>query len=282
MIIEEAFEEFIKYLKVNGRTSDVDLMCKDFINQTQLVDISNTFDLTLDTKDFDIKNVCNPFKYTFIKSSLTHKTHLMNNDTEAFLFLMDSGSPCKYHSGLLFFNNNTIVSDFNFDIIQEKNSVSIISAKPINDVFNMNLESRLKSAIKGILNTLEKISYSTHDLYKTSSRKMVFKNRAKKEKIKVEKPIYIYLNKKDSEIKVKSMSDYKCRNIERLFSWNVRGHWRRLDDPRKRGKNSEGKYIVEGYTWVKPHICGNKDLPPKQQTYIVIDKNKELLNGTNP
>ena len=36
---------------------------------------------------------------------------------------------------------------------------------------------------------------------------------------------------------------------------------------------NDKKFDIE-LKWVKPHICGNKDLPPKQQTYIVIDKSK--------
>ena len=80
------------------------------------------------------------------------------------------------------------------------------------------------------------------------------------------KPIYIYTNK---AVNVNKAQRYSRGNpVEYCHCWPVRGHWRRLDDPKKRGKNPDGEYVIEGMTWVKPSVRGNKDMPLKQRTYI--------------
>ena len=80
------------------------------------------------------------------------------------------------------------------------------------------------------------------------------------------KPIYIYTDRK---VDIKIAQKYSRGNkVEHCICWPVRGHWRRLDDPKKRGKNVNGEYVVEGMTWVKPTVKGNKNAPLKQRTYI--------------
>lgn len=274
MLIEEAFQKYIKHLNIlkpkNDKKFDIEL--KELTETTQLIDISDIFDSKI--TNIKIKNIAIPFKNTFIKIKNNPFMICGHAMTHFFIIQEIEDEVGVYYGGIVIYQDTNIVMKISCKIEQQLDDVKIYFFE--NGYFDENRHSigRAIETIKQVLAALEKISYSTHDLYKTSSKKMVFKNITKKKKIKLEKPIYIYLNKKDSETKVKTISDYSDRKIERLSSWNVRGHWRRLDDTRKRGKNSEGKYIVEGYTWVKPHICGNKDLPPKQQTYIVIDKSK--------
>lgn len=274
MLIEEAFQRYVKHLNIikpkNNKKADIKI--KELAETAQLVDISNICESIKNNSK--IKNVTIPFECTFVKVK-KFPTMIQGHAMEDFFIIQESKDEVGvYYGGILIYQDADIVMKWACKIEQHIDDVKIYFFENGYLDKHRYLIERTQEEIKEILAALEKISYSTHNLYKTSSRKIVFKNITKKEKIKTEKPIYIYLNKKDSETKVKTMSDYSGRKIERLFSWNVRGHWRRLDDPRKRGKNSEGKYIVEGYTWVKPHICGNKDLPPKQQTYIVIDKSK--------
>lgn len=48
--------------------------------------------------------------------------------------------------------------------------------------------------------------------------------------------------------------------------WGVRGHWRLAAGL---GKDREGNYTVSGYTWVVPHVRGNKEAPFIEKTKIL-------------
>lgn len=49
-------------------------------------------------------------------------------------------------------------------------------------------------------------------------------------------------------------------------AWEVRGHWRRTEGL---GKNREGTYCVDGFTWVIPHLKGDKNSTPINQIRVV-------------
>lgn len=48
--------------------------------------------------------------------------------------------------------------------------------------------------------------------------------------------------------------------------WFVRGHWRKTDTL---GKDREGNYSVEGFTWVTEHVKGPEDAPLVKKTRVV-------------
>lgn len=50
----------------------------------------------------------------------------------------------------------------------------------------------------------------------------------------------------------------KERNIDWSHRFEVRGHWRKIETV---GKDREGNYCVEGFTWVKHHARGPEHLP---------------------
>lgn len=125
--------------------------------------------------------------------------------------------------------------------------------------------------ISRLLKLLNTMSHKTHDLYSVkATRAEYYRKKLTKETIKVERPVYIYLNK-NRVVRDTPLVLYKGRKIEREISWLVRGHWRKLDAPNKRGKNAQGEYVIEGFTWVKPHVCGNKDIPVKNRVHIVLE-----------
>lgn len=49
--------------------------------------------------------------------------------------------------------------------------------------------------------------------------------------------------------------------------FEVRGHWRKTTG--SIGKNREGEYVVQGYTWVKAHVKGPEDKPVIKKTRII-------------
>lgn len=58
------------------------------------------------------------------------------------------------------------------------------------------------------------------------------------------------------------------------FSWEVMGHWRKLENESSLGKNRNGEYIVEGYTWVIPHVKGQGEL--KKKVRVLKGENNEI------
>jgi hypothetical protein len=74
----------------------------------------------------------------------------------------------------------------------------------------------------------------------------------------------IYLSDKPRE----QVSYLRDRNdLTQLESWYVRGFWRRMSGT---GCNRQGERVVEGFTWVKPHVRGNKGATlPASKTYKI-------------
>lgn len=62
------------------------------------------------------------------------------------------------------------------------------------------------------------------------------------------------------------------RSIDWSHRWLVRGHWRKIDTL---GKDREGKYCVNGFTWIKEFEKGPENLPLVKKVRIVNDKTKE-------
>jgi len=84
------------------------------------------------------------------------------------------------------------------------------------------------------------------------------------------KPIYIVLDKKKSNINYNYSNIEKQGRLEYNFAFPVIGHWRRLSDLYKIGKDREDNYAVEGFTWIKSHIRGDKNSPIIQRERIII------------
>lgn len=62
-----------------------------------------------------------------------------------------------------------------------------------------------------------------------------------------------------------TQTSFGSKNIEWTYSWEVRGHWRRLKDIRATGKNRNGELKIKGFTWVKPHQKGEGELMKKDR-----------------
>jgi hypothetical protein len=65
------------------------------------------------------------------------------------------------------------------------------------------------------------------------------------------------------------------RTINWSHRFEVRGHWRKSDTL---GKDREGNYCVEGYTWVVPHTRGPEELPLVKKVRLVADSSVNSLS----
>lgn len=84
------------------------------------------------------------------------------------------------------------------------------------------------------------------------------------------KPIILVLNN-DKEADKKAQR-YKRRGgrIQYAFSWVVRGHYRRLHNPKSIGLDRNGKRCVQGATWIETYMKGDENLPLLRRERIVI------------
>lgn len=80
--------------------------------------------------------------------------------------------------------------------------------------------------------------------------------------IKVVKPIYYVMNKKEETEKRNYNRIKPLGHLAFDHSFKVRGHWRKIN-PHTYGKNRQGEYVVTGITWVKEHTKGEGDLIKK-------------------
>lgn len=287
MLVEEAFKIFMENtLKepINKSKKNHDL-CVEVYAKTQLIDLSAVYlcnegieanPLTMNIYEApdkfttttelsgDCKEVNLPFEACFFK--------LYGASSEAkdpsYLFIREY-APQEYTGALLVDIPDKGILKSVFYISEDKLSFILLKG-----VFpENNTEYALKtlgSKITRALIVINKLSPKNHNIYKVAPVKTEYlRKKITKEVIKVQRPVYIYLNKNEKENKVNPTKNYRPERIERNFGWLVRGHWRKLDNPHKRGKDSQGNYVVEGFTWVKPHICGNPEFVDNK-TYIVM------------
>ena len=293
MLIENAFKEFtIEVLKETKNKKDYDY-CIDTYSTTQLVDISGVTDLA------ELASLTDKYKPEFVKDkdnnrmisiALPKSQTIMLPFDECFIkvFQRSDNDTSNIRSVFVFiheiFNliySGTIITyattghilKIPFHITPNLKGLiltldfSCLRNDLSDDVMQKTISNLLRSII--IMNaTLARLNSKNQYIYKVNPTKPEYlRKKLSKKSIKVERPIYIYLDKNNNISR--THSSYSDRTVTRLSSWIVRGHWRRLDNPKKRGKDSNGNYIVEGFTWVVPHTVGNSH-EIKNKTYIAI------------
>jgi hypothetical protein len=105
--------------------------------------------------------------------------------------------------------------------------------------------------------------------YKTEVAEVIYKiptNR--KNQYKKESRSVIYLSsKKCNTPKTITIGSQVCKLTCRFM---VRGHWRKLNDASKLGKDRAGEYATVGFTWVTEHERGDKEAPIKSQVRVCL------------
>ena len=200
------------------------------------------------------------------KTSMFLRDYSINIITGCFIYDFDYGIlklPFtiynKYDKSCeVIFNSNGIIDKFVEDM-ENKNHAKIIQCI-LNDVIE-SLQILQKMHNQIIL--IDEIEKPKNKYYRLKSTK---------ETIKItQKPIYIILEESKHKKKYKSIADIKTQgNITRCFSFPVMGHWRRLQNKNKIGKDKHGNYNIQGFTWVTPFIKGDKSMPIVRKEHIVL------------
>ena len=148
--------------------------------------------------------------------------------------------------GLYRFANSLRIKKYGENIVEEAIKVGL-----------MTLVANIYFALVK-LNNLPKHSVATD-----TPKKAEYYTRKHASTIKVIKPIYYVLDKKEEK---NPISFKRIRPLGQCcfdHSFLVRGHWRRIN-PNTYGKNRSGEYVVTtGFTWVKEHTRGDGDLVKK-------------------
>lgn len=255
MLIEKNYSIFANFLNKMWIHKQY-LFLKEFIDldRTPLVDMSNI--TTVADADFLLE----PFNCNFNEIELPFEDayYKLNSDLDLFMYFK------RYvYKGELSYIAIIEIYPGKFVLLSD------LSCFPINfDDYGEELEKVCRACLFIFLKGCQVLTPQKTFLYKTNPIKIRLQKTNKKH-YNIEKPIYIFCDEKTTS---KIISNYAKTYgpLERSISWYVRGHWRKLDNRYKRGKNAQGEYVIEGYTWVKPCIKGNRDMKPREKTYIAL------------
>lgn len=131
----------------------------------------------------------------------------------------------------------------------------------------------MKHDIYAIIKVFEKLNKKTILIDEPMQNKATYYRYKDKSKgsLKVNtRPIYIVLDADKKAKKIKYDNISRQGILRRDFSFPVIGHWRKLTDNRHLGKDRQGNYNIQGYTWVNAFIKGNKEKSLIRKERIVL------------
>ena len=280
MLIEDFYKEI---LKETGKSKLIDSY-SIYMDQAQLIDLTdlepvNPYKEIMVNKEFPDPKVQQfrvnpahnldieaPFDTCFIKWA---NMDLPDDDSGEMYVLLHDDPAVPERSLAVAFVKTTDMLDVQGFILSKDGF--IYAMKPMDRPNDTELNGYMLDMIIQCIATLKKCNKKDVNLYITSPPKGKGVKIKGKFKDISNKPIYIYTNKSVNVTKAQSYS--RGVPVEYCHCWPVRGHWRRLNSAKARGKNPNGEYVVEGLTWVKPSVRGNKDMPLKQRTYIARENN---------
>ena len=251
MIIEDALQEFIKADKMLKTNADINF------KECQLVDISYFENELEENALFTL-----PFEEFFCKDEYKKQ----DKSNEIYCYIKEIKP--DYIQVYAFFTTfkNYIIARYYINPFTRK----IYNIDAYDDETKPFVVWLQKLSANIVLKACS-ISPKKTDILKTQAKRILLKNKdGKKEKFK--KPIYIMIGKNNTTIKYSVEKTYY--KTEHIKSWAVRGHWRKLENSTKRGKDAQDRYIVEGYTWIKSYIKGNKENISKN-IYIVENETEQ-------
>lgn len=254
--------------------------CIDIYSKTALFDFSNIYQSELNFKQyFMLYSKDKSYKIDNFQPSLICESMFIKLNETTSLFLRD------YKYNII---TGCYVKKLNDNNILKLPINIVISFLLNNTVININaINSELQSQLKQYENELQylfcDVENTLNIIHKLNTKVVLYdepienkasyyryKNKSKGTLKVPARPIYIILDK-EKHIKKNNYSYiHKQGKITYNFSFSVIGHWRKLSDENKIGKDKHGNYNIKGYTWVKSFIKGDKNLK-------LINKERILL-----
>ena len=235
-------QEYISKLEIQNDNLKIELEKQKEEIHYNVIRIKNTWILP-----FNFNNL--PFSNQFIK---------INDD---FAFFLKEHNP-EVITASIFLNYGKIVGALPITLYIPESTI-IIEEKLVNETEKYLGKEFLENIIQMITNILDALKIlSKYAILVDKNEKMkpeyyTFKDKSKKTIKVTNRPIYYVLDKKDYEKK-----NYEIKAIGKLeysHAFKVRGHWRRIDE-KSIGKDRNGDYKVEGFTWVTDYIKGDGEL----------------------
>ena len=285
--VTELFKQFCKerHAEDKGRNHDVlqeiyaktelfdlSFLPKDLSSLSNIIDTINTTfkdNLTTVTATHEVfKNVSLPFENQFIKIGVAKDdiNALFVREYEPSIltgtiytvtpkgFVINTPFTIDTNIGKLSFDLKGDLDYFNF-IMEKKDRTEENEWKFIRGIG--------KVVLGLLLFTLNAIcNLPKHSVATDTPKRADYYTRKHGSTIKVVKPIYYVLDKKEEKNPVSFKRIRPLGNCCFDHSFRVIGHWRRIN-PKTYGKNRNGEYIVTGMTWVKEHMRGEGDLIKK-------------------
>jgi len=140
-------------------------------------------------------------------------------------------------------------------IVKDDNEVSITwyNHDNLSSEEDIKYYHRYILAVKEMLKSLNR--KNTYLAKEKTGRSKAMRKGKKKTYIEI-KPLTYVLPKKIYEERPTSLGT----NIDWSHKFEVRGHWRKINTI---GKNRNGEYCIQGFTWIKEHIRGEGELIKK-------------------
>lgn len=285
MSVTELFKQFCKerHAEDKGRNYDTlqeiyaktELFDLSFVpyNDSPMIYFSKKLNFASIEKDF-FKNISLPFESQFAKMNETGEDKVEREEDGVlvgdfyvnYCVFMREYAP-NIITGTLYCCDRSVLLNMPFTIKTEEGKLTIdltgfedyIGWEGKEAHFNEELSNHFHLIIKAIkcLTNLPKHSVATD-----TPRKAEYYTRKHGSTIKVIKPIYYVLDKKEEKNPVSFKRIKPLGNCCFDHSFRVIGHWRRIN-PKSYGKNRNGEYVVTGMTWVKEHTRGEGDLIKK-------------------
>lgn len=188
------------------------------------------------------------FEYSDMKfGRKLHIAHQADGSTEVEIqihcMIVNEVAPKKYEFWFLSRDEATIAY-FDYHDMNKNEEAKILYLALVNFLRKVYLD-QIKNQDIGVAKTNERIKYKIDGVKKTK---------------KIKNITYITSSKTKP-----STSNNLTINWDYSHRWEVRGHWRVCKGI---GKDRQGEYCVNGFTWVKPHEKGPEDKPLIKKTRI--------------
>lgn len=280
MFITDAFKQFCKERHAEDKKKNYDTLQEIYAN-TELFNMSfvgKTDSSLLAFKQVnrevegystvvfeEFKDICLPFANNFIQT---------DREGTSFLYIREFAptvltGTCYYMDN----KNNSYTLNIPFNINTENGCIHIkadILEQYMKFVIRKTeLSDEEKELSVNLLKLILGVIYNCLEVFKRLPKYSVASDKANKTEyyprkqaptIKVTgRPIYYVLGKEEEKYPKQYKKIKPVGTLSFDHSFSVRGHWRRVAEGTI-GKNRNGEYTVEGFTWVKEHVRGEGEL----------------------
>lgn len=213
-----------------------------------------------------------PFKKTFFELAIPHQFHFemeqIKLSTVLMAFSIEEVSPDDYYLTAIGAVEVDADNGFNYPILRvyrdESNVVRVQSIKNNGEKMSLGKAMHFKNCLVAIFSSVSKIIefLNKNPEYGVTKENFILKKGVGKAAYRVCVNKIIHIRPK----KFKEKTEYMGQEIDWSHRWRVRGHWRKVSTV---GKNREGEYGIQGFTWVVEHIKGPEELPIIEKTRIL-------------